>query len=295
MFRFDVCAGRSGSRGASGIRRSSPEVRRQCIDAARKGAIPVRETDWAPVPSSPLLAVEHPIARVDTNDRVQRKPHVTSDVGPDALAETVYRGMATGQRWGRGRRQAQGPAGSPYGLAQPPARRPIHPHSQAVRLDNHSGINQDRPETGGRGKPARSLSGELDSAGSPASARHCASQDKPAGPAGGGKLEYIRIICAVRKCPRRRPTSTARQPTRAHGGNRLPDVDAALVLRPVARRRIGSDAPAPFRRTTRATRGDDAAARLRTYRILLRRSNTRCCSRIRRPQSASGVTRPLFG
>lgn len=85
----------------------------------------MRETDWAPVSFVSTLAVEHPIVRVDTNDRVQRKPHVTSDVGPEALAEMVYRGMATGQRWGRGRRQAQGPVGSPYGWAQPPAGRPL--------------------------------------------------------------------------------------------------------------------------------------------------------------------------
>ncbi|QRE81258.1 hypothetical protein F1734_14030 [Rhodococcus ruber] len=83
----------------SGIRRSSPEVRRQRFDAARKGAIPVRETDWAPVSFVSILAVEHPIVRVDTNDRVQRKPHVICDVGPEVLAEMVYRGMATGQRW----------------------------------------------------------------------------------------------------------------------------------------------------------------------------------------------------
>jgi len=123
VFRCDVCVGRSGSRDTSGIRRSSPQVRRQRIDAARRGAIPVRETDWAPVPSSPQLAVEHPLVRVDTNDRVQRKPHVIYDVGPEALAEMVYRDMATGQLWGRGRRQAQGPVGSPYGWAQPPAGR----------------------------------------------------------------------------------------------------------------------------------------------------------------------------
>jgi len=47
--------------------------------------------------------VEHPIVRVDTNDRVQHKPHVLYDVGLQVLAEMVYRGMATGQRWGRGR------------------------------------------------------------------------------------------------------------------------------------------------------------------------------------------------
>ncbi|KLL96752.1 hypothetical protein NJ76_04775 [Rhodococcus sp. IITR03] len=48
--------------------------------------------------------VEHPIVRVDTNDRVQCEPHVLRDVGLSVLAETVYRGMATGQPWGRGRR-----------------------------------------------------------------------------------------------------------------------------------------------------------------------------------------------
>lgn len=85
----------------------------------------MRETDWAPVSFVSILAVEHPIVRVDTNDRVQHKPHVTSDVGPEVLAEMVYRGMATGQRWGRGRRQAQGPVGSPIGQAQSPAGRPI--------------------------------------------------------------------------------------------------------------------------------------------------------------------------
>lgn len=42
--------------------------------------------------------------RVDTNDRVQCEPHVLRDVGLSVLAETVYRGMATGQPWGRGRR-----------------------------------------------------------------------------------------------------------------------------------------------------------------------------------------------
>ncbi len=51
-------------------------------------------------PSSPQLVVEHPIVRVDTNDRVQYLPHVLRDVGLRGLAETVYRGMATGQRWG---------------------------------------------------------------------------------------------------------------------------------------------------------------------------------------------------
>ncbi|AHD23857.1 hypothetical protein Y013_17625 [Rhodococcus pyridinivorans SB3094] len=48
--------------------------------------------------------VEHPIVRVDTNDRVQYQPHADNGVGLQVLAETVYRGMATGQRWGRGRR-----------------------------------------------------------------------------------------------------------------------------------------------------------------------------------------------
>ena len=71
----------------------------------RTGApFPAFETDWAPVPSSPQLVVEHPIVRVDTNDRVQCEPHVLRDVGLSVLAETVYRGMATGQPWGRGRR-----------------------------------------------------------------------------------------------------------------------------------------------------------------------------------------------
>ena len=70
---------------------------------------PAFETDWAPVPSSPQLVVEHPIVRVDTNDRVQHKPHVLYDVGLQVLTETVYRGMATGQRWGRGRRQYRDP------------------------------------------------------------------------------------------------------------------------------------------------------------------------------------------
>ncbi len=75
-------------------------------------------------PSSPQLVVEHPIVRVDTNDRVQYKPRVLCDVGPEVLAEMVYRGMATGQPWGRGR-HAQGPVGSPIGHAQPPAGRPV--------------------------------------------------------------------------------------------------------------------------------------------------------------------------
>ena len=69
----------------------------------------MRETDWAPVSFVSILAVEHPIVRVDTNDRVQRKPHVICDVGPEVLAEMVYRGMVTGQRWGRGRRQYRDP------------------------------------------------------------------------------------------------------------------------------------------------------------------------------------------
>ncbi|MCK8675241.1 hypothetical protein M1M07_29555 [Rhodococcus sp. HM1] len=47
--------------------------------------------------------------RVDTNDRVQYLPHVRRDVGLRVLAETVYRGMATGQRWGRGRSKLRDP------------------------------------------------------------------------------------------------------------------------------------------------------------------------------------------
>ena len=58
----------------------------------------MRETDWAPVSFVSVPAVEHPIEMVDTNDRVHREPHVTADVGPEALAEMVYRDMATGQR-----------------------------------------------------------------------------------------------------------------------------------------------------------------------------------------------------
>jgi len=53
--------------------------------------------------------VEHLIERVDTNGQVQYKPHVLRDVGPEVLAEMVYRGMATGQRWGRGRSKLRDP------------------------------------------------------------------------------------------------------------------------------------------------------------------------------------------
>ncbi len=125
MFPAATCA-RAGPVTAArrAIRRYSPGSDVSAFDAARRGAIPVRETDWAPVSSSPLLAVEHPIVRVDTNDRVPVPAAVHVDERPGVRAEMVYREMVTGLRWGRGRRQTQGPVGSPIGQGQSPAGRP---------------------------------------------------------------------------------------------------------------------------------------------------------------------------
>jgi hypothetical protein len=107
---FRVRKGRFGNHGTSrGIVARLPQSDVSASTLRAGVLFPGTKPTGRQHPSSPQLAVEHPIARVDTTDRVQYKPHVTSDVGPEVLAETVYRGMATGQRWGRGRRQLRDP------------------------------------------------------------------------------------------------------------------------------------------------------------------------------------------